>query len=45
MAELSSNAHSFIAGHWGLVGGALLRRLQQADLSKLMLPTQSEVAP
>ena len=43
MASWDHNTKIFVAGHRGLVGGAIVRRLQSAGLENLVLRTRAEL--
>src|SRR5262249_38657431 len=43
ITTMNKDASIFVAGHRGLVGGALLRRLQTAGYSKLLVRSSAEL--
>jgi GDP-L-fucose synthase len=43
MMELSPNARVFVAGHGGLVGSAMLRRLEAEGFSRILTATRAQV--
>jgi len=43
MTTMNEDSRIFVAGHRGLVGGAIVRRLQQAGFGKLLLRSRAEL--
>lgn len=43
MTDLSRDAPIFVSGHRGMVGSALVRRLQQSGFTKVLVATRDEV--
>ena len=42
-AEIGRDAKIFVAGHRGMVGSALVRRLQKGGYTRLVLPTRAQL--